>query len=238
MKYCPGCGHGLLPGVRFCSDCGENLALSKADSNANSLQKENDYQENADTEIEAPKEDLPLVVPYEEGFSKRHPIFTTVVAFVFIVLLIGITVSLDQTNNASSDPSGTSTVVTDNSSISTPLPTDTPTQKPAVEPGTIGWYLKQPAPQYLTPGPAMQTLTQIMGISLNNGERPITVKEMADQIYTASGQLAGQVLTKNDIEIGLQPGNGLYTFFAGLLNGPESYQAIVYELLLDGSRNS
>jgi hypothetical protein len=110
--------------------------------------------------------------------------------------------------------------------------------KPSYSPGSIGWYLKQPAQQYIAPGEGLLALNQQMGISLNNGTRPITVKELADQIYAASTQIAGRVLTRNDIDISLQPGNGLYTFLAHLLNGPESYQAIVYELLLMGSQHS
>ena len=63
------------------------------------------------------------------------------------------------------------------------------------------------------------------------------MKELADKLYTATSRLHGSWLTKNDVNIGLQPGGGLYTFLAGLLSGPTAYEAICYELLLDGSKH-
>ena len=97
--------------------------------------------------------------------------------------------------------------------------------------------LASAAQNYVAPGQALQSLNLSLGISLNNGTRPITVKELADKLYTATSRLHGSWLTKNDVNIGLQPGGGLYTFLAGLLSGPTAYEAICYELLLDGSKH-
>jgi hypothetical protein len=97
--------------------------------------------------------------------------------------------------------------------------------------------LASPAQNFVAPGQALQSLNLSLGISLNNGTRPITVKELADKLYSATSRLHGSWLTKNDVNIGLQPGGGLYTFLAGLLSGPTAYEAICYELLLDGSKH-
>ena len=262
MNYCSQCGAKVPSIAKFCSACGApttNLIEKDADALLIS-EKEMITQSATSTDSQASRticlhknkvvksngvtfcEDCgesneQHSNPHSKEF-KEPSLSTKPLTFISISIIIAILIALIGQVHTSSQSIVASTVESDNSSISKLLPTDTLTQKPALEPGTIGWYLKQPAQQYIAPGPAMQNLTQRMGINLNNGERPITVEEMADQIYAATGQLAGKVLTKNDIDIGLQPGNGLYTFLAGLLNGPESYQAIVYELLLDGSKNS
>ena len=229
MNFCSECGSQLSKSTKFCPECGikiikleiETNAIADSNSDSNSL-----LVNSADN----------WHLPYEANFFKRHPMFTfALLPFLVVVVLLGIIFG----GTPESGVEVTSNQTIDESNVpakATARPTTV--AKPSYSPGSIGWYLKQPAQQYIAPGEGLLALNQQMGISLNNGTRPITVKELADQIYAASTQIAGRVLTRNDIDISLQPGNGLYTFLAHLLNGPESYQAIVYELLLMGSQHS
>lgn len=94
-----------------------------------------------------------------------------------------------------------------------------------------------PAQNYVYSGQSLQAVQLSMGISFNNGTRPITLKELGDKIYTATSRMSGSWLSKNDVQIGLQPGNGLYNLLAGLMTNQTAFDAIAYEITLQGAKH-
>jgi hypothetical protein len=94
-----------------------------------------------------------------------------------------------------------------------------------------------PAQNYVYSGLSLQAVQISLGISLNNGTRPITLKELGEKIYTASCRLAGSWLSKNDVQVSLQPGNGLYNLLAGLMTNQAAFDAIAYEITRQGAKH-
>ena len=101
----------------------------------------------------------------------------------------------------------------------------------------FGTILSKPAQNYVVAGQSLVTVQNYWGISFNTGTRPITLKELGDSIYSKASGLTGKWLTKNEIQISLQPGNGLYTLLNGLMLNTASYDAIVYEITAQGAKH-
>ena len=215
--FCPQCGEQSVEGAKFCMSCGQSLSIQ-----GKRTSRRNHQTQTVDSQNE----------PFSE--SKKKPRI-----LIFIAVFAGVIFLIPLIKWLSVDPdAGRSNSTSPSASV-----TSKPTHEAVVvkpknpEFGSIEYYLAQPAQQFVTTGIGLQALNLNLGINLNNGTRPITVKELADQVFSATQQMAGKKLTRNDVDISLQPGGGFYNFFAALLNGPESYQAIVYELLQDGSKN-
>ena len=100
-----------------------------------------------------------------------------------------------------------------------------------------GTILSLPAQNYVVQGQSLQAVEFSLGISLNTGTRPITLKELGDRIYIATCNLDGYYLTKNQIQISLQPGNGMYNLLSGLMLNQASFDAIAYEITMQGAKH-
>ena len=113
---------------------------------------------------------------------------------------------------------------------------------PVTKPSTsnsngFGTVLSLPAQNYVVTGRSLQVVQSDLGISFNTGTRPITLRELGDKIYLATSNLTGGYLTKNQVLIGLQPGNGLFNLLDGLMTNQYAFDAIAYEITLQGSKH-
>ena len=97
--------------------------------------------------------------------------------------------------------------------------------------------LSKPAQNYVVQGQSLQSVEFSLGISLNTGTRPITLRELGDKIYIATCNLDGYYLTKNQTQIGLQPGNGMYNLLDGLMLNQASFDAIAYEITTQAAKH-
>ena len=96
--------------------------------------------------------------------------------------------------------------------------------------------LDESAADFFNPGSALVTLNQVWRISLNGSNGPKTLREVTDEIYLYLGRALGGRANEQDITVGFQPGNSMYTFFNRLVNDGDAYEAIK-ERLIYNARN-
>ncbi len=102
--------------------------------------------------------------------------------------------------------------------------------------GGGGSILDQPAADFFNPGSALVTLNQVWRISLNGANGPKSLREVTDEIYLYLGRALGRRANEQDITVGFQPGNSMYTFFNRLVNDVDAYESIK-ERLIYNARN-
>ena len=71
---------------------------------------------------------------------------------------------------------------------------------------------------------------------MNGSNGPKTLREVTDEIYLYLGRSLGRDANEQDITIGFQPGNSMYTFFNRLVIDRDAYNAIK-ERLIYNARN-
>lgn len=96
--------------------------------------------------------------------------------------------------------------------------------------------LDEDAAEHFVTGNALSTLNQIWGISLNGSSGAKTLRQVTDEIYLYLNRSLGRRSTEQDITVGFQPGNSMYSFFTRLVYDQEAYDAIKQRLIYN-SRN-
>ena len=96
--------------------------------------------------------------------------------------------------------------------------------------------LNQPAQQnFYVAGQSFQNLTEQAGMPLVIKGRPITLKQVADFIYSLETSLrGGSALTYSQVKVGEQPGFGLGNLVSNLVTNPLAGYTIFYEIEQDG----
>lgn len=96
--------------------------------------------------------------------------------------------------------------------------------------------MDQPAADFFNSGSALVTLNQVWRISLNGTNGPKSLGEVTDEIYLYLGRALGRRANEQDITVGFQPGNSMFTFFNRLVNDRDAYESIK-ERLIYNARN-
>ena len=86
--------------------------------------------------------------------------------------------------------------------------------------------LSEPAVKYVVPGDAEVTLIQIWGVSLNNSNGAISMKDLADKTFSYVSSSVGRKISKNEVDVGFQPGNSMHSFFNRLLSTRDAINAV------------
>ena len=83
----------------------------------------------------------------------------------------------------------------------------------------------QDAANFISPGEAAITLSQVWGINLNDENGPISLGDLADATFLYTLRTVSNP-NPDDINIAFQPGNSMYSFFTRLLNDERALIAI------------
>lgn len=88
-----------------------------------------------------------------------------------------------------------------------------------------GSIYDQDAANFISPGDAAITLSQVWGVNLNDENGPISLGDLADATFLYSLRTVSNP-NPDDIKIAFQPGNSMHSFFTRLLNDERALLAI------------
>jgi ribosomal protein L40E len=199
QNYCIECGASLVQDSNFCGKCGSDLRKQNEKELATSLKANVGPVADLTPEFSAISE----VSQFDQKSSSiGKTLAAWIIGFVAFAALIIVIAAPNGDNEFE--------------------PASTSSSESSVETESI---FDQDAANFISPGEAAVTLSQVWGISLNDENGPISLGDLADLTFLYSLRTVSNP-NPSDIEIAFQPGNSMYSFFTRLLNDERALIAV------------
>ena len=201
-QICSNCGKSIPLKNSFCGSCGSNI----------------NTKNNTDSSYIDVKSKNGSQNPEKAKVDKNGKVILGI-TFGFIALIM--VAALGSRADLSSSSTQSDTEITENSSQTNQNTTQVQTS-----------ILDEDAYKFVNTGEALVTLRNIWGISLSSSDGYISLRDLADYSFDYLQSTVSGNITKENIRVGFEPGNSLYSFFSRHLNDSDAFSA-VQERMLD-----